>query len=615
MLLSTYTAFAAKPLQNQLVDNPSPYLALHGSDPVAWQQWDESLLQRAKDENKLIYLSIGYFSCHWCHVMQRESYKDPEVAKWLNEHYIPVKIDRELEEALDARMIEFVEKTSGRSGWPLNVFITPEGYPLYAVLYMPRIKFLKLITELQELWHNDSKGMAELAREDIADEAPLSSHSWNRDAVEQLAESLTYEALERADPIQGGFGDQTKFPSTPQLEFLLDGYQNQPDAELKTFLVTTLDHMASQGLRDHIGGGFFRYTTDPGWQTPHFEKMLYDNAQLARLYLRAAVLLDRSDYKDVARDTLTFMQRELLSSEGGLFASLSALDAKDVEGGYYLWTKEDLKSLLTKEEYTAVEKVWLGDAAAPFDAGYLPILQPGFSLQKGLSEDKAELLKSAQRKMLSLRQKERQLPVDDKLLAGWNGLALSAFSRGAKQFNDSGLNDPRLNDPGLSDPALKKSADAIAAYLSSTLWQDGHLIRARKAGKVLGQASLADYAYVAEGLRDYYQLTGNMKDRKQLEKVIDAAWKRFYTPAGWSLGSMAAFESTGRQGIIPDGPTASASSILLIVSYDLAKQNGDKNLLKKVKIALGYNALPLSGNPFWYASQIRAILNATAKEN
>ena len=585
-------AAATGPLTNQLANNPSPYLALHGSDPVAWQAWDESVLQRAKAENKLIYLSIGYFSCHWCHVMQRESYKDQQVAKWLNEHFIPVKIDRELEEALDARMIDFVEKTRGRAGWPLNVFVTHEGYPLYAVLYMPRNNFLKLITELQALWQKDSTGMTALAREDTAEEAPLSSHHWSKQEAEQLLESLTYDALERADPIQGGFGDQTKFPSTPQLEFLLDSYSRQPTNELKSFLLSTFDHMADQGLRDHVGGGFFRYTTDPDWQIPHFEKMLYDNAQLARVYLRAAELLPRPDYRAIVSDTLKFMQRELMTEEGAMIASLSAIDSNQVEGGYYLWTHDELKPLLAKEEMAVVEKAWLGKAAAHFDAGYLPLWQQGYSAQQGLSASDRKLLSYARLKMLKKRQQDRRLPVDDKLLGGWNGLALSAFSMAAKRIDD---------------PELKKTAGSIAQYISRTLWQGDHLVRAHKAGKAMGQASLADYALVAEGLWDYYQLTGNKQDLALLQAVSNAAWMKFYTTAGWSLGSMAAIESSGRQSIIADGALASPSSVLLSISYKVAIETGNRDLEAKVKTALGYDAISILGNAFWYASQARVI--------
>jgi uncharacterized protein YyaL (SSP411 family) len=585
-------AVASLALENQLADNPSPYLALHSTDPVAWQEWNEDILERAKAEKKLIFLSIGYFSCHWCHVMQRESYKDKDVAQWLNKHFIPVKIDRELEEALDARMISFAEKTQGRAGWPLNVFVTPEGYPLYAALYLPRDNFLQLITKLQGLWVNDTPGMMALAREDSATESLLHSHQWSKGSAAQLVESLTNDAHGRADQVQGGFGEQTKFPSTPQLDFLLDSYHRQPSAELKNFLTTTLDQMAALGLRDHIGGGFFRYTTDPDWHTPHFEKMLYDNAQLARVYLRAADVLQRPDYREVVSDTLQFMQLELLTDEGAMVGSLSALDAAGVEGGYYLWSADELINILTPDERRVIESTWLGKSAAPFDAGYLPIWQQGYAMQYELTQSDRKLLESARQKLLQRRQQHRQIPVDDKLLAGWNGLALSAFSLAYKELGDAGL---------------KNTAGAIARYIRKSLVEDGNLIRASREGKPIGQASLADYAYVAEGFWHYYLLTGSQDDMNITQSIIDAGWEKFYSSSGWNLGAMAGIESAGRQAIIADGPQASASSVLLDISYQLAKKTGDKQLGEKVQNALGFDALGLSRDPFWYASQVGVI--------
>jgi uncharacterized protein YyaL (SSP411 family) len=201
-LVSAFAQNAASvELNNQLAEHPSPYLALHGNDPVHWQEWDEHVLERARQENKLVFLSIGYFACHWCHVMQRESFQDSEVAAYINKHFIPVKIDRELQEALDARMIEFAEETRGRAGWPLNVFITPEGYPLYAELYLPRQNFLELLVKLEGLWEADMPGMTSLARQDIAEAEPLPAHEWDSAAAGALAESLGYVALDRADPL------------------------------------------------------------------------------------------------------------------------------------------------------------------------------------------------------------------------------------------------------------------------------------------------------------------------------------------------------------------------------------------------------------------------------
>jgi uncharacterized protein YyaL (SSP411 family) len=275
-----------------------------------------------------------------------------------------------------------------------------------------------------------------------------------------------------------------------------------------------------------------------------------------------------------------------------MVASLSAIDDNNVEGGYYLWTREELKDFLSEDERGIVESAWFARAVASFDAGHLPLWQEGTSVQQGLTETDHKRLMSAQRKMLKKRQQDRRLPVDDKLLAGWNGLALSAFSQAAKVFAGHGFS---------------KTADSIAQYIAHTLWQDDHLIRARKAGREMGRASLADYAFVAEGLWDYYQLGKNKRDLVLLQSVINTAWEQFYTTSGWSLGSTATTESAGRQSIIPDGPQASPSSVLISVSYKVAMETGNKALEDKVKTALGYDAVSLSGNAFWYATQVRVI--------
>ena len=351
------TAQAAA-LENQLRQHPSPYLALHGNDPVAWQEWNAASVERARREGKLLYLSIGYFSCHWCHVMQRESYQNAQIARTLNEHVIPVKVDRELEPALDARLIEFAEKTRGMSGWPLNVFVTPDGHPLYATLYHPPEEFHKILLRIEQLWRTDRARLTALARiEAVAPQGPGKPEA-NAAQARALADQVVAEALKAADSVQGGFGEQSKFPQSPQLAFLLAHYERTSvlsraegqDPRLKEFLLLTLDAMAGNGLQDHLGGGFFRYTVDPSWKTPHFEKMLYDNAQLARLYRNAARVFGRDDYRHIASRTLDFMLRELSAPSGAFIAALSALDDRGVEGGYYLWNTADLEKLLAPEE-------------------------------------------------------------------------------------------------------------------------------------------------------------------------------------------------------------------------------------------------------------------------
>lgn len=323
-------------LKNTLANNASPYLAMHGGDPVHWQEWNEQTVATARKENKLLFVSIGYFACHWCHVMQRESYQNPGIAAKLNSNFIPVKVDRELNPALDTRLIEFVERTRGYSGWPLNVFITPEGYPLLGIVYLPPNDFSSLITELATIWQQDSQQLiaeAKAASEELQTTPLDKTITIQEGLVSKVHGKLKNVTLTRADSFAGGFGNQSKFPSVPQLSAMLDSYKSNHDKQLAGFLRLTLNNMASLGLNDIIAGGFYRYTVDPQWRVPHFEKMLYDNALLASLYLQAGVAFDEPRYLDTARKTLDFMISELLSEQGGLYASLSAIDSKNVEGG------------------------------------------------------------------------------------------------------------------------------------------------------------------------------------------------------------------------------------------------------------------------------------------
>ena len=333
-------------LDNQLAQHPSPYLALHGADPVAWQEWGPEVLQRARRENKLILLSSGYFSCHWCHVMQRESYRDAEIAELLNERFIPVKIDRELEPALDKRLMAYAQATLKRGGWPLNVFMSPDGLPVYAVLYQPAEPFMGLLQRLEIVWQEQSARIRELA---LAERGPVSLPDSQPHVDPERAGTLQRLAVEAimamGDDLQGGFGQSNKFPSAPQLDFLLESLDDSRNPEVIDFLELTLDAMADYGMRDQLGDGFFRYVVDPAWDIPHFEKMLYDNANLARLYLKAGHVLDKPYYTKVARGTLNFMTREMANDKGVLYASFSAVDDRDVEGGYYLWKTQQLKTV------------------------------------------------------------------------------------------------------------------------------------------------------------------------------------------------------------------------------------------------------------------------------
>ncbi|MES9880324.1 MAG: DUF255 domain-containing protein, partial [Sedimenticola sp.] len=276
-------------LTNQLKEHPSPYLAMHGDDPVQWQEWGEEALARARKENKLLFISSGYFACHWCHVMQRESYSNPQIAALINTYFVPIKVDRELQPALDEHLIEFVRRTRGHAGWPLNVFLTPEGYPVFGLTYSPSEQFNQLLLKLKGAWGNQPEQLAKMARR-AAGEMESGKPAPDKDQPinpRSLHVGLVTMALAMGDEMEGGFGAQNRFPMAPQWSALLARLTVDKDERLLALAELTLDQMANQGLRDQLQGGFFRYTVDTGWQVPHFEKMLYTQALLSQLYIQA----------------------------------------------------------------------------------------------------------------------------------------------------------------------------------------------------------------------------------------------------------------------------------------------------------------------------------------
>ena len=569
-------------LDNQLKQHPSPYLALHGTDPTAWQEWNAQTIERARRENKLLFVSIGYFSCHWCHVMQRESYKNPEIAKLLNERFIPVKVDREINGALDAELQAFVEATRKQAGWPLNVFITPEGYPLFALLYAPPQEFMQTISRLDVRWQDEGEKLKQLAQS-AAQEMPVAQESEAKFApqVGQLyRQRLVDEALVQADPFRGGFGTANKFPHAPQLGALLDAQRQAPDTKLAEFLRITFDQMAALGLYDHVGGGFFRYTTDPDWHTPHFEKMLYDNAQLASLYLQAAKDLKQPAYRDTAHATLDFMLADMWDQTTGAFiTSTSAIDTHDREGGVYLWDKAALKKLLTPAEFKLATRYWGLDRPADLEFGYLPL-----HLSKPNKADSTKL--KAIYAKLKVARSQRGLPKDNKLLAGLNGLALIA-----------------LSDAATLEPRFKLAATRVRDFLVAKLNTPQGLLKGYAQSKPLGPGDLEDYAYVSVGLLAYARMAHSDTERELTRKLVTDAWQKFHTPRGWQLEQQPLLARTYYQVVVPDGATYSAASLIIKASWEL----GGKDLRTAVLKALNVGYPILDQGVFWYATQVSAM--------
>lgn len=545
LLLVAAPCVAQSPLQGHY----SPYLAMHADDAVQWQLWGEEVLERAAREQKLIFISSGYFSCHWCHVIQRESFQHESIAALLNSGFIPVIVDRELNPELDAHLLEFVEKTRGVAGWPLNVFLTPQGNPLLGSGYLPAEEFLAAIKRLQVRWENDGAGLSRMAAEAAETlqrqlpEAPTLSRSEMSGALQQ---ALLDALFSQADLLAGGIGDGAKFPRVPLLQALL-ALPTEP--ELDDYLQLTLEQIARQGLHDHIGGGFFRYTSDPAWQQPHFEKMLYDNAQLAALYFDAARRLGNERWRTMGRETLDAVLRDFAHPQGGFVSSLSAQDTHGVEGGYYLWEREHIVSLLPLAERRLFDRAWRLQQGDDW-SGLLPIMALDAAalaaeLRLSLGEA-AEWQRKIGRTLLQQRL-TRSLPRDEKRLAGWNGLLLSAIARGVEMAD---VESERYRQKGV----------ALQHYLGS-LWDGEQLWRLRDSdgmGRVA--ATLEDYAYVAQGLFDWSTAVEDEEARRLASRLTGQAFYRFFREGGWEVRDATALQAPRR--LLADGALPSPGVVV-----------------------------------------------------
>ncbi len=491
-------------LKNTLHQHDSPYLAMHGADPVHWQTWNAAVLNKAKTENKLIFISSGYFSCHWCHVMHRESYLDPSTANALNQHFISVKIDRELNPELDKVLIEFSQRATGQAGWPQHVVLTPDGYPFAAFIYLSNKDFNTTLSNIITLWNEHPNQIQKLAKNFLPPPAPAISQPLN---AQPFQTHLLQQLAQREDDFSGGLTSQqgsSKFPHAPLLQSLLNS-PTLPEAT-KEWLILTLDQMQSQHLFDHIHGGFYRYTIDPEWQTPHFEKMAYTNAQLAKLYFQAGTRFQRPDYIKTAQQTLTYLTEHLYNPITQLYqSSQSAIDAKNREGGDYLWTKEALQQTLSPADFALIKTDWHLEQPAPYEFGWLP-KPPSKS-----SPAQWQRIRNA------LQTPAKHIPVDSKSILGWNGLILSAYAQAYQTLNE---------------PNIRQKGEALAKRLNQLIQQENPPRALSQQGKPMGQATLEDYAFIYQGLTAW-QTASNTSYALQITALEKTILRQFLNATGW----------------------------------------------------------------------------------
>ncbi|EMA45214.1 thioredoxin domain-containing protein [Halococcus saccharolyticus] len=501
--------------RNRLEEEGSPYLRQHADNPVNWQPWDDDALAAARERDVPIFLSIGYSACHWCHVMEDESFEDEAVAERLNDDFVPIKVDREERPDLDRLYQTICGMVSGQGGWPLSVWLTPDGRPFYVGTYFPRDAkrgqpgFLDLLDSIAESWEDDREdveGRADQWAGAMAGELEATPEQPGDPPGSDLLETAAQQAVESADREYGGFGRGQKFPQTGRLHLLMRAAERTGRAVFDEVARETLDAMADGGLRDHVGGGFHRYTTDREWTVPHFEKMLYDNAELVRAYLAGYRRTEAERYAEVARETLGFVERELHHPDGGFFSTLDAQSEDESgeheEGAFYVWTPDEVHDAVD-DEFAAdlfCERYGVTETGNFEDGTTVLTLSADIEDLADEHDTTAEEIEAElerARETVFAARAERARPArDEKILAGWNGLMISAFA-------EAGLTlDARFAD----------TAVTALDFIREHLWDDEEkrLQRRYKDEDVKIDGYLEDYAFLARGALNCYEATGDV---------------------------------------------------------------------------------------------------------
>jgi hypothetical protein len=514
---------------NRLAQEKSPYLLQHRHNPVDWFPWGDAAFAKARKEDKPILLSIGYSTCHWCHVMERESFEDAATAKVLNEHFVSIKVDREERPDLDKIYMTFVQMTTGSGGWPMNVFLTPDLKPFYGGTYWPpepkhgRPSFTQVLGRVAELWKEKRADIADSAN-DIATRLKAMAEHDSQNAFpagERELHGAGQSFLHEYDPHHGGFGGAPKFPRPSQPLLLLRYARRFGDADALKAVLHTCDAMAAGGMNDQLGGGFARYSVDEQWLVPHFEKMLYDQAQLVQLYLDAYLVSGESRHADVARDVIRYVLRDMTHPEGGFYSAEDA-DSEGKEGKFYCWTHDELSKLLTVEEFNVTTRHFGITKAGNFvdhsDPQPLPNLNVLSRAEPVTHEADLLLLESAQAKMRAERAKRVRPHLDDKVLASWNGMMLGAIARAAAV---------------LKEDEFKDAAERNLAFLRAKLWDPSTrtLFHRWRDGQRDDVQLLDAYANLLAGVVDLYETTVDPRHLAFAVELAEATMKRFYDPA------------------------------------------------------------------------------------
>ena len=560
---------------NKLIKEKSPYLLQHAHNPVDWYPWGNEAFEKAKKEDKPIFLSIGYSTCHWCHVMEEESFSNPEIAKIMNKHFVSIKVDREERPDIDNIYMSAVMAMTGNGGWPLTVFITPDKKPFYGGTYFPpedrwgKPGLKTVLNSIADSWKNrrgEILRSGESLTQAISQQSLVSGQktlSLNEGILKQSYDGF----LRRFDPRHGGFGNAPKFPMGHSLSFLLRYWKRSGEPKSLEMVEKTLSSMAEGGIYDHIGGGFHRYSTDARWRVPHFEKMLYDQAILAKTYLEAYQATGKEEYAKTAREIFEYVLRDMTHPQGGFYSAedadspLSENSEEKREGAFYLWNKNELVSILGKEQadifsfYFGAEPGGnaLSDPQGEFkEKNILYVARAEQEAAKKFNKsvkDIGAIIDDAKKKLFIIRSKRPRPHLDDKVLTDWNCLMISALSFGSRVLNE---------------PQYRRAADESAKFiLKNLVREDGRLLHRYREGESAILGNIDDHAFLIYGLQDLYEATFNPEYLKKAKQLTDDMIRLFWDEpnGGFFFTAHDAESLLVRQKEIYDGAIPSGNSV------------------------------------------------------
>jgi uncharacterized protein YyaL (SSP411 family) len=602
---STTSEQEAHPHTNRLAGETSPYLLQHRHNPVDWYPWGPEALEKARLEDKPIFLSIGYSACHWCHVMERESFESEAVAQLLNADWVSIKVDREERPDLDEVYMLATQLMSGSGGWPMSVFLAPDLKPFYAGTYFPpddrfgRPGFPHLLTQLADAWKNRRDDVIEAANRAAL---TLNQYSSLQGEAEGLPSDLVRNGVRAMardfDPRHGGFGGAPKFPPSMRLALMLREHRRSQDPELLRVVMTTLDRMARGGLYDQVGGGFHRYSVDEVWLVPHFEKMLYDNALLAPVYLDSYAATGNEYHARIGREVLNYVLREMTDGHGGFYSTLDA-DSEGHEGKFYVWSPDEVEAVLGAEDAALVCRIYDITPGGNFEGKSIPNL-----IAHSVEERAAELGREpatlwsrldVMRERLREARSHRVWPgLDDKVLTSWNGLMIRAMSAGFRV---------------LKDPRYLTAAERAAEFVLSTMQKNGRLLRTYRNGEARLNGYLDDYSFMAVALLDLSEAGGGDRWRQEAERLVETMNEQFWDAdaGGYFYTSHDHEALIARMKSNEDGAIPSGNSMAALALVRLGRLAGRADYLEKAEQLIASYSGVMQRAPAAFANMLLAV--------